>query len=318
MFSIENSTPAAYPQIIDRLNESDGQASRFGGTKEELTVIVRSQNPRLRWMFRPNINWAFGLQESFAYWRGKNPGHVQRYNSKMEDFMYQNEDEEEPKLHGSAYGRYLRHIPHDQVSRALAQLKENEDTRRAVINIHQAGIEDYGKGDVACTVYLQFIARDGELNCIACLRSQDMLWGYPYDTQAFQWIQEMMAGVLGLDLGFYEHRMNSCHYYTDREEEVLTSAEECTYRELPDCRLREYDVQEVMQTLDRGLRKARSGEIPQFVMSDLPEFYEDWLRFMTVYEQARLHDNENEAWEFASSIQNNVLFQTANRLFDPS
>lgn len=284
---IEDTTPRAYPRVIDTLDS--GQESRYGDTKEEHMVIVRSDNPRERIMFREGINLAFGLQECFAYWNGLNPGYVQRYNEKMKEFMYDGE------LHGSAYGRYFRRLPHDQIARVLQQFEDNMHTRRAIINVHNAYVEDYDKGDVACTIYLHPIIRDGELHMTANMRSQDMLWGYPYDVHAFQWIQEALAGILDVDLGTYTHVMNSCHYYTEKEDEVIQSAKDCEWDEYPDCRLSINELNSVMDRMHMSLDRARGGQVPHHLVELVDEkstFYADWLRTMIAYEQARFHDGD--------------------------
>lgn len=237
----------------------------------------------------------------------------------MEEFMYEDSDGES-RLHGSAYGRYLRDIPHDQINRVISMLEENPDTRRAIINIHQAGVEDYDKGDVACTIYLHPIIRDGKLHMTANMRSQDMLWGYPYDTQAFQWIQEVIAGILDVDLGSYTHIMNSCHYYTDREDEVLASAEQCTAARLPDCRLDQPEIDVVMEAMRRGLKSTRDGIIPTGAIGHIEhisDFYADWLRLMTAYEQIRFHDDREDNMKAAhilmESMETNALAKFVNR-----
>jgi thymidylate synthase len=302
--TFHGSTSRVYPAIIRHLRDRRVNESRAGDTKEDLVVKVVSKNPRERMLFRPKANWAFGLQEAFAYWMGRNPGHVQRYNSKMEDFMYQREDEDEPKLHGSAYGRYMRRLPHDQIKRVIHQLRDNPESRRALVNIHNSYVEDYDRGDVACTIYLQFIIRHGDLHCVANLRSQDMLWGYPYDVHAFQWIQEVIAGILDVGLGTYTHIMNSCHYYTDFEERVHESAQEASWTQGPDIRLEQAVLEDVMQHLDSGLRTARQGSIPDIEISyieDRSQYYADWLRTMTAYEQRRFHSGDWE--EIADQVE---------------
>lgn len=290
-----DTTSRAYPRIVEHLQNRRVNESRAGDTKEDLVVKVVSKNPRERMLFRPNANWAFGLQEAFAYWNGRNPGHVQRYNTKMKDFMYQREDEDEAKLHGSAYGRYMRHLPHDQIERVVRQLDESQETRRAIINIHNAKYEDYDRGDVACTIYLQFLIRDGQLHAIANLRSQDMLWGYPYDVQAFQWVQEVIAGLLGVELGTYTHIMNSCHYYTEFEDKVIESAEKADWCELPDCRLGPERLKGVMNCLDDALESLRNDGRPFDELVDLEresQFYADWLRVMWKYEKYRFRSEK--------------------------
>lgn len=304
MYVRHKTTPHAYSDIIKVLEQRDVGKSRIGGMKEEQTVVVRSQNPRERMFMRENVNWAFGLQECWAYWMGLNPGHVERYNSNMERYV-----QEDGEMLGSAYGRYLRHLPHDQIQRVIEQLRESPGTRRGTINIHNAKYEDYDSNDVACTMYLHFLLRNGQLNCIASLRSQDMLWGYPYDTQAFQWIQEVIAGILDVELGWYEHRMNSCHYYTDFEDQILEQQilreKSPQIYELPDCRLNESDVQGVELEMSQGLERARHGEIPRDemrVLDTISHFYSDWLRTITAYEQHRFHENPGDSAEIRESI----------------
>lgn len=300
MHSYECTTTEAFPRIVQTLNSTDAQKSRAGETKEHLGIVVQSQNPRDRLFFRDGYNLAFQLQEAIAYWTGQNPGYVERYNSNMEQFMT------DGKLEGSAYGRYLRHIPHDQIARVIEQLGENPDTRQAVINFHQSDVERYDGPDVACTIYLQFIIRDGKLNCFANMRSQDMHWGYPYDVHNFQWLQEVLAGILNIELGSYTHYMNSCHYYLEREQELFDGADTMQSVTFPDIRLDSSSVTEVMACLSRGLSRARTGEIPTheiMIVEELSSFYADWLRFMTAYEQYRFHDSSQEARDIADAIE---------------
>lgn len=309
MESIHATTNQAYPLIVQMLRDQQSQSSRAGGTREKLGVAVRSPDPRDRIMMRPKINWAFGLQESFAYYSGQNPGHVERYNTQMKNYMT------DGKLEGSAYGRYLRHIPHDQIERVISQLRENEATRQAVINFHQSGVERYDGPDVACTVYLQFIAREGELNLIAAMRSQDMLFGYPYDVQAFQWLQEVIAGRLGLELGFYEHRMNSCHYYTEREEQVLETLDEFKAFKTPDCRLDDGKMGTVATLMEKSLEAIRHDEMPYNIMQDIDStYYCDWIRMMAAYENERYGNTLYKPKYAFDDIETEWMIDWLNRL----
>lgn len=293
-------TTEAFSEIVDELRRSDTQQSRAGDTKEHLGVVVQSDDPRERLFFRDGFNLAFQLQEAVAYWNGDNPGYVDRYNTNMKQFMT------DGKLEGSAYGRYLRHIPHDQIERVIRQLREQPQTRQAVINFHQSGVENYDGPDVACTMYMQFTIRDGELHAFTSMRSQDMHWGYPYDVHNFQWLQEVLAGILEVDLGTYTHYMNSCHYYTEREDEILDAADACMPVTMPDIRLGHEQLRTVMFYLGKGLKWARKGKVPTGEISTIEtksEFYADWLRFMTAYEQQRFHDSAERATEISEQIE---------------
>lgn len=299
--NIQATTTEAYPKIIEHLESLEHQDSRVGGTKEEEFVVVRSYDPRDRLVPRDGLNLAFALQECFAYWNGLNPGLVQRYNSQMESYMTDGE------LNGSAYGARLRTTQGDQINRVIKQLAENPETRRAVMVIHQPSVENYDGKDVACTIYLHPLIRDGQLDLIANLRSQDMLWGYPYDVQAFQWIQEVLAGLLDVDLGRYIHAMNSCHYYTEYEDQVLQSTEFKHPEPTPDCRLKAVDLGFVMSMLDKGLEAARNHDIESVdfavaAISQVSDYYADWLRVMAAYECNRFHDDTDNAIEIADAV----------------
>lgn len=281
-------TSEAYDDIIDDLKEMPVQESRGGDTRELLGVAVQSEDPKERLFKRPNLNLAFCLQECIAYWNGLNPGHVERYNPNMKNYMTDGE------LEGSAYGRYFRDIPHDQISRVIDQLRGNQHTRQAVINVHQSDVERYDGPDVACTIYLQFMIRDDELHCFANMRSQDMLFGYPYDVHNFQWLQTVLAGVLDVGVGTFTHYMNSCHYYTEYEDEVLASQVNDKIRIEGG---KAENIHEVMPLLMDGLEVARNGGRPINIvreLSTLDDFYADWLRYMCNYESVNFHDGSRD------------------------
>ena len=284
-----------WSELVHDLHQTDNQDSRIGGTKEILNVSLHADNPRERFLFRPKFNLAFALQECFAYWHGDNPGHVQRYNSKMEKYI--NDDGIMP---GSAYGDKFRHKPHDQISRVIDQLRENPASRRAVVNIHNASYEEYDGNDVSCTIYLQFMIRNDQLHLTVNLRSQDVLFGLNYDFQAFAWMQEVMAGVLDVELGDMRYIMNSMHYYTAWKEEVLEAANVATSYETPDCRLDEDELSTVMGQMTQRLNFIRKGRLVQ--INDIPEYYANWLLTMQSYEQARFHDDPKNARVSAEQI----------------
>lgn len=62
-------------------------------------------------------------------------------------------------------------------------------------------------------VSMQFLIREGKLNLIVCMRSNDIYLGFPYDIFNFSMFQEYIAGKLGVKLGEYIHVVGSLHYY---------------------------------------------------------------------------------------------------------
>lgn len=302
---IEATTPEAWGELVELLMGEPERESRAGDMRELRTVTVRSDDPRERWLVRDgDWNLAFQLQEMFAYWMGLNPGHVERYGN-MDRWL-----DDDGRLPGSAYGDRMRHSAgHDQLGRAEAQIRDSPGTRRAVVQVHQAAEEDWDSNDVSCTSHLHFLARDGELHCKASLRSQDVFWGYCYDAANNQWLQEALAGRLGLELGEYHHVMDSAHLYTRFEDGRASAAVgESRAGSTPDMRLEKNLHDEVMEELDRGLARARSGSIPSDCIRSLETYgpagdvYADWLRVMTAYEKSRFHGEKGMARRLAADV----------------
>ena len=102
---------------------------------------------------------------------------------------------------------------HDQLENAIRQLNNSATSRRAVIQIFNA--EDNAKRfkEVPCTTTLQFLLRGGRLHLIATMRSNDAYLGLPHDVFCFTMLQEMVARILGTDLGSYRHFVGSMHLY---------------------------------------------------------------------------------------------------------
>ena len=81
-----------------------------------------------------------------------------------------------------------------QLSYAVQALRADLASRQAVINIWR---ENPPKTkDVPCTLSWQFLVRDGQLDCVATMRSSDLWHGIPYDTFTFS----MAAAVVLLEL----------------------------------------------------------------------------------------------------------------------
>jgi thymidylate synthase len=87
-------------------------------------------------------------------------------------------------------------------------------SRRAVLNLSEPDyVLDPALRDVACASTLQFLIRDGRLHAVVNMRSNDAVWGLPYDIFLFSMLQELLASDLGLPLGSYFHFVGSLHLY---------------------------------------------------------------------------------------------------------
>lgn len=112
-------------------------------------------------------------------------------------------------LHG-AYGHRINHY----LDSIIRKLSEDEYTRQAVINIYDKRSDlNIVTKDVPCTLSLIFTVREKKLNLHVIMRSNDIIWGTPYDVFVFTTLQQAIANTLGLELGKYYHTAISLHCY---------------------------------------------------------------------------------------------------------
>lgn len=122
----------------------------------------------------------------------------------------------------SNYGHYIfAKMTPDGVSAfefALEQLMRNPSSRRAAIPLLQTDHCFNDNVDMVCTFALQFFVRQGRLDMIVNMRSNDAIWGLTNDAFCFSMIHRMMYVMLcgtytGLRLGTYHHIANTLHVY---------------------------------------------------------------------------------------------------------
>ena len=125
--------------------------------------------------------------------------------------------DENGQVHG-AYGPRLRAYDGvDQLIEVIDLLRRNPSSRRAVIQLYDHTDLIGAHRDVPCTCVMQFLLRDGQLQLIVYMRSNDVYLGLPHDLFCFTMLQEVVARCLAVELGSYTHVVGSLHLYdTDR------------------------------------------------------------------------------------------------------
>lgn len=114
----------------------------------------------------------------------------------------------------SAYG-YIMHqkFGFNQIQLCIDMLKKDKNSRRACIIINDANSNAFETLDEPCTMFIQFLIRENKLNCSVTMRSNDIIWGLPYDIPAFITIQKYIANALNIECGIYNHYAISLHCY---------------------------------------------------------------------------------------------------------
>ena len=178
--------------------------------KEALGVSFSILNPRDRItnnsIRKMRLEFAFG--EFFWYLRGSERLDVIEYYSKM----YPRFSDDKVTVNG-AYGPRIFGGENTQWERVKQLLRNDPDTRQAIISIYQPRDLFLSSADIPCTCVLQYFIRGGKLNAITYMRSNDIYLGMPYDIFSFTMLQEMLAVELNVDLGVYTHMVGSLHIY---------------------------------------------------------------------------------------------------------
>ena len=220
-----------WQQLAETFRVGNGvlvQPSRGGATKEILHAVITVNDPRQRWVAsrEPPLNVAFAIAEVVWIMLGRSDlAFLKAWNSRLPEYVGKG-----PYLHG-AYGYRLRcHKGVDQLTRAYEALSNNPDTRQALLQIWDSSIDlPQPDGtpvdkDIPCNVMSLLKVRNGKLEWLQVIRSNDLFLGVPHNFVQFMCLQEVIAGWLGVDCGAYHQVSDSLHLYDQDEESVLGSA----------------------------------------------------------------------------------------------
>lgn len=175
-------------------------------TKELLMQQIMIENPRARIAHHHDRKFStiFALIESIMLFEEFN--RVVAY-SLFNDNISQFSDNG-VTFYGDYGGRVAHYIP-----KVIEKLREDPETRQAYIPIFDRKDMMNETLDTPCTMGLNFIIRDGKLNLSVTMRSNDIIWGLPYDIFNFTMLQEIVANSLNMKMGWYMHTATSLHVY---------------------------------------------------------------------------------------------------------
>ena len=207
---IFKSVNEAFIYYIKQLQSASESKPRGMKIKECLGVSFSITNPRARItnnsIRQMSLSFAFG--EFLWYLRGSDRLDIIEYYSKM----YPKFSDDKVTVNG-AYGPRIFGGDLSQWEQVKRLLSKDPDSRQAVISIHQPRDLFSSSLDIPCTCVLQYFIRNGRLNGITYMRSNDIYLGMPYDIFSFTMLQEMLAVELNVELGSYTHMVGSLHIY---------------------------------------------------------------------------------------------------------
>lgn len=177
-------------------------------------VLTQIYNPQERVLFhaKRDANPIFHLYEALWMLSGSNEVlPLKMFNSRIHQYS------DDGVVFNGAYGYRMRHhFGVDQLLSVIDILKNNPESRQAVVQLWDADDLNKNTLDKCCNTQLVFEVNDGKLNMTTFNRSNDAWWGYAgANAVHFTVIMEFVAGAVGVDLGMYSTVSTNLHLYLD-------------------------------------------------------------------------------------------------------
>lgn len=203
-------------------------------TREVRDIHLLLTQPRARLLYAPPariLNPAFAVAESVWHLSGSDDPWIFDYNARLRQYA------DDGVLLG-AYGPRMRNWAGkvDQLSRVVEILKEDPDSRRALIQLYDPVQDAAGHKDVPCTLGFRFHLRAGRLHMATMMRGQDVWIGMPYDVFFYTVLHELVAGWLDAELGEFHLHVGSLHIYEEHLDQSEQLASLTASPVMPDLR----------------------------------------------------------------------------------
>ena len=237
------------------------QDSRLGPTREYLHATFHVRDPRQRWVLsrRPAINPAFGIVELIWILLGRDDADLPTYwNPLLPKFVG------EAKRYHGAYGHRLRvAFGIDQLEHAYTALAANHKSRQVVLQIWDVTRDmpnpdgSARDTDIPCNVVAMPKIRDGQLEWLQVMRSNDLYLGTPHNFIQFMTLQEILAGWLRVEVGSYVQISDSLHLYEGDMKRIAFAQDVSIYRNNDNLAIPKADFDRTLPEIGRYLDELR-------------------------------------------------------------
>ena len=264
----------AYIELAKILEDGNLVDSRNGLTKEihPLAFSIENFDNYMLTNHERVINLPMALAELVWIMIGSDEDWIIKYNKQLE--AYSDLDVTLRRYFNAAYGYRIRNcFKINQLQDVVDNLRNNPDSRQSVI-IYRDPISDSAEKetkDRACNISSMFLIRDGKLDITQTVRSQDFVWGLPYNLIQFGYITQYIANKLNIKVGKYTEMVNSFHVYEkhwDDLDRIANSKNE----------LYDQNVQPLKNTTDEGFFKT-GAKISIFYIRDIMSMMEKSLLY---------------------------------------
>lgn len=265
------------------------RSGELGGFTEIFGAMLVLKNPRARLSRSESKGKVFSaLGELFWYLSKTNQLTFIKYYLSTYD-----KESDDGVLVRSGYGeRLFWHNGADQMANVISILKNRPTSRRAVIQLFDASdlLEDYKS--IPCTCTLQFLVRDGRLNMLVNMRSNDAFLGLPHDIFTFTMIQEIVARSIGVEVGLYKHSVGSLHLYEKHHESAKAYLGEAWQQIIPMGAMPEgcpWQEIETVKGVEELIRVGAPDELPEV---NLSPYWRDICNLLLAFKRVKNNDYE--------------------------
>lgn len=191
-------------ELLIRLCEVGELVSPRGKPNRELRPVVIRTTEHVE-LAGAGVNYKFADAEAMAYLAGWDDlGWLERFNPRMAQFS-----DDGQTLHG-AYGKRLE----PQLRHAVSLLAQDKESRQVAMSIHEPRDLWTKSKDLPCNTQVLLKIRATGLHLTVIVRSQDVIWGLPYDHHCWWVVCRQLAMILGVEAGSVTHFIDSLHLYT--------------------------------------------------------------------------------------------------------
>ncbi len=280
-----------------------------GDAKELTGVLLEIKNPRARLSRTERRGLLFSCVGEFLwYMSGSNDLEFISYYLKE---YYENSDDGKT-LYGAYGPRIFDKNGINQFQNIISLLKNNSDSRKAVIQLFDAIDLVENHKDVPCTCSLQFLIRGRKLDLFTFMRSNDAYIGLPHDIFSFTMIQEIIANKLGVNLGVYKHFVGSLHLYNDRLDNAKQYIEEGWQETTSMPKMPSEDSTEAILKLIQVESQIRTGQAVN--SSDTNDLSPYWMDFVNLLYIFKIYKNENTIKN--TSLIEEIKLKISTKVYD--
>jgi thymidylate synthase len=209
-------------QEIERILLSDILTSYdfiSGETFEKINVSFCLTDPQNNKNNRSNYRYA----EEFFNWMISGDTNLSTKLEELNPFAKRFLDTSDlPENFSSTYGWKIK----DQLPHVIRELKRDNETRRAYINIllndDKIILGAKTTHEYPCTIGIQLLIREKKLIMVVNMRSNNAFTVLPYDVYNFTKLQNYISGQLGIEIGSYYHQVNSLHIFKRDVDKIVT------------------------------------------------------------------------------------------------